>query len=113
MRISWKIIGNLLKNSFVAILKGKFLQRLKAEQYLPQIAYTFFLCAMMILFTLMVDRTLTKVEANKTTLRNLSVEHTQKEYELIMLNRRSTVTDLLEKYGSEIREPEKPATVLK
>lgn len=112
MKIRWKVIGNFLKNSFVAILKGQFLQRLKAEKYLPQIAFTFFLCAMMILFTIVVDGTLTKVEHNKATLRNLSVEHTQKEYELIMLNRRSTVTDLLEKQGSEVGEPEKPVTVL-
>ncbi|MCQ2175560.1 MAG: hypothetical protein MJY80_04270 [Bacteroidales bacterium] len=107
-----KKITSLLKNSLVAILHGEFLLRLKVGNFLPQIAYTFFLFAMIILFTLMVDGTLSKVETNKVRLRNLSVEHTQKEYELIMLSRRSTVSNLLIEKGSTVAEPVKPATHL-
>ena len=111
--ISFKQIPSLLKNSFVAIIRGQFLLRLKVGNYLPQIAYTFFLFAMAILFSLMVDSTLSKVETNKTRLRDLSVEHTQKEYELIMLCRRSTVSNSLIEKGSVVAEPEQPASHLK
>lgn len=99
--------------SIVDILEGRFLQRLRADKYLPQIAYTFFLFTLMILFSFVVDGTLTKVELNKEVLKNLNVEHTQKEYELIMLNRKSTVADILQAEGSELGSPEKAATVLK
>ena len=110
----WRLadVGILLKNSFVAVIKGEFLLRLNIGQYLAQIAWTFFLCAMAILLSFLVDKTLTKVELNRRLLKELSIEQTEKQYELIMLNRRSTVSAILEAQGSAVGEPEKPATVL-
>lgn len=110
----WKLgdLWRFLKNCFVAIVKGEFIMRLKVEKYFAQIAYTFFLFAMMILFSMLVEGTFTKVETNKKTIKELSVLCTQKEYELIVLNRRSTVSALLEEQGSLVAEPEEPATTL-
>ena len=110
----WRIsdIGRAIVNSVVAILKGQFLLRLKVDKYFLQVAWTFFLFAMFILFGLGVDVTLSKVEGNKKQLQELEILHTQKRYELITLNRRSTVARLLKENGSKVSEPEKPAATL-
>ena len=107
----WKIsdIGRFIWNSLGAIVKGQFLLRLNIDKYFLQIAWTFFLFAMFILFGLGVDVTLEKVEKNKKKLQDLEILYTQKRYEMITLNRRSTVSTLLEQNGSKVAEPEKPA----
>lgn len=115
MEKNWKIgdILNILKETAIAIFQGKLLMKLKIHLYLPQIVYTFFLFFLAILFSLVVDNTQAKVESNRLILKELSIENTQKEYELIMLNRRSTVENLLENKGSTLAEPEHPARKLK
>ena len=114
-RRKWKI-SDLLRNlgdCVVAIIQGKFILRLKLDKYFPQIAWTFFLFILLILLNLAVDSTLARVEANQKTLSSLEVLRNQKRYELVKLERRSTVKELLEKSGSQVTEPEKPCTALK
>ena len=106
-------VWKFLKNSLVAILRGELLLRLNVGKYFPQIAYTFLLFALTILFSLMVDGTLGKVEQNKLTLQELERLNSQKTFELITLNRRSTVATLLEEQGSDVTEPTRPAQILK
>ena len=64
----WRLsdIPLILKNAVVAIVKGRLLMSLKIDKYFLQIAYTFFLCAMFILFGLGMDVTLSKVENSST-----------------------------------------------
>ena len=111
----WKVsdIGRAIGNSLVAIVKGQFILRLKIDKYFLQIAWTFFLFAMLILFGLGVDVTLSKMEAGKRELQELEILHTQKKYELVTLGRRSTVSRLLKENGSQVTEPQKPAATLK
>ena len=111
----WKIsdIGKFLLTCLGAIVKGQFILRLKLDKFFPQIAWTFFLFMMAILYSLGVDMTLGKVEDGKKKLSELEVLYTQKSYELISLNRRSTVSNMLEKAGSKVKEPEKPAILVK
>ena len=106
-------IWAFLKNALVAIVKGEFLLRLNLDKIFPQIAYTFFLIFMIILFSLMVDSTLGRVEQNKKTLSELEMLNAQKTFELVTLDRRSTISTLLEEQGSPVAEPQKPAKVLK
>ena len=115
MEKNWKIgdILRILKDAVFAVFHGKLLMKLKIHKYLPQIIYTFFLCFLAILFSLMVDNTQGKVEKNRMVLKELSIENTQKEYELIMLNRRSSVEQLLENSGSAVAEPTEPVIELK
>ena len=110
----WRIgdIGRILAASVAAIFKGQLIFKLKIDKYFLQIAWTFLLFAMTILFSLGVDSALSKVEKNKKTLKELEILHTQKKYELITLNRRSTVSSLLEEKGSAVKEPEKPAITI-
>lgn len=110
----WKIsdIGELLKNSFLAIVKGQFLLRLNAGRYIMHIAYTFFLLAMAIWISLMIETTMAKVERNKETITQLQIANSQKTYEVVSLSRRSSVEKRLSDMGSEIKEAEKPAFVI-
>lgn len=111
----WKVsdLGRFLKNSLVAMFKGEFLLRMRVDKIFPQIAFAFFLSLCVIIFNLMVDKTLVKVEDNKKVLQELEIQHTQKTYELVQLSRRSTVSKLLRESGSKVAEPLTPATVLK
>jgi len=112
---TWKIqdIGTWLKNSFRAVLKGEFLLRLDVGRYFIHIVYTFFLFAMIIWISLMIEGTMNKVERNKATLRELEIVHTQKTFEVVSLSRRATVNSMLQQMGSKVTEPQNPAIVLK
>ena len=107
----WKIkdLGTFLVNMLWASLRGELLIKLNIGKVFPQIIYTFILFALIILFSLGVDATMVKVENNNEILHDLEVLHTQKSYELQQLNRRTTITTLLESLGSEVAPPTKPA----
>lgn len=115
MEKTWRIqdLGQGLKNSFRAILKGEFLLRLNVGRYFIHIVYTFFLIAMIIWISLMIESTMTKVERNKAVLRELEIVHTQKVFDVVKLTRRSSVNDMLQEMGSKVTEPVNPATRLK
>ena len=53
------------------------------------------------------------VEKNNTILEGLKIEHAQKTGKLAEFDRVSTVNSLLEKMGSDVTFPEKPATHIK
>ncbi len=111
----WKIgdIGRFLGNSAVATFKGELLLRLRADRWLGHIAFIVMIFMLLILFNIMVDSTLVKVEDNKDILHELEIQHTQKTYELVQIGRRSSVERLLEKSGSKVAEPTEPAKMLK
>lgn len=110
----WKLsdIGVFLKNSFQAALKGEFLLRLNVGRYFIHIMYTFFLFGMTIWVSLMIETTMAKVEKNNARLKELEIVNAQKVFELASAARRSTVETTLSLMGSEVKEPEKPATAL-
>ncbi len=111
----WKIqdLWGLIKDSLVAILKGRFLLRLNIGQYFMHIVYFFLMCALLIWFSLGVDSTLAKVEKNQEVLKELEIQHSNLEFELRTLDRRAALQEMLEESGSKVTGPQKPATVLK
>lgn len=112
---AWRIqdLGTWLKNSFRAILRGEFLLRLNVGRYFIHIVYTFFLIAMIIWISLMIESTMTKVEKGKAELRELEIVHTQKTFDVVKLTRRSSINEMLQQMGSKVTEPQQPATQLK
>ena len=112
---TWKIadIGLFIKNSFKAVLKGEFLLRLNIGRYFIHIAYTFLLFGLVIWLSLMIETTMSKVEKNKAVLKELEIVHSQKVFELVNVSRRSSVEQMLGQLGSNVKEAEKPATVVK
>ncbi|MBQ8069848.1 MAG: hypothetical protein IJ202_03255 [Bacteroidales bacterium] len=107
--MNWKKIGDAIKNGFVAMLHGELLLRLRFDKYFPHIIYTFFLMWMMIWLSMKIENTMVKVEKNKTTLNDMKIYHAQKTVEVVSLDRISTVEDLLQKSGSDVELPVRPA----
>jgi hypothetical protein len=53
------------------------------------------------------------VQNNERTIRTLKIYNAQMTYELVGLDRLSTVETMLEEMGSEVKAPQKPADILK
>ncbi|MBO4263911.1 MAG: hypothetical protein J5871_04455 [Bacteroidales bacterium] len=107
-----RTILTALKNSGGAILRGKLLLRLNVSRYFVHIIYVFFLFAMVIWVSLMIETTMTRVQRNAAALKELEIENTMKTCALVSLSRRSSVSSQLKNMGSKVGEPSRPASVL-
>jgi len=112
---SWKFpnIPGTLKKIVLATLQGKLLMRMRVDEFFPQIAFTFGMLLILILVNLAVDNQLARLEENKKTLAELELVYTQRQYDLIMLERRTNVSTLLKQKNSSVAEPLKPALLIK
>lgn len=110
----WKIsdIGVFLKNSFMAIVKGQFLMRLRIDRYFVHIVYVFFLMAMLILVSLGVENSQGKVEENKKAIKELQIIWSDRTFEAAGRSSRMAVAKRLREMGSSVGEPDQSATVL-
>lgn len=113
MKIDFSKIWEFMRNSFTAALRGEFLLRLRFDRWFLHIIYFFILCTLNIWLTLEIEQTMLDEEKNKAKLEELKIYHAQKTCELVSLDRLSTVQELLEKSGSELAIPEKPADKIK
>ena len=59
------------------------------------------------------EQTMLKVQKNNETIRTLKIQNAQMTYELVGIDRLSTVEMMLEKMESEVTTPQKPADILK
>ncbi len=111
----WKVadIGTFFRNSLDAIVHGKFLMRLRVDEYFVHIVYVFFLMAMLILISLGVESTLNKVEENRRTIEELEIIYADRTFEVADKSRRGSVEQRLKATGSGVGEPLQPATILK
>lgn len=102
-------IGTVMKS----ILSGDILLLLRVDRLLPYILFLFVLGWINIFLNYMIEQTMVKVESNKVLLENYKIYHAQKTYEFVKLGRISTVEDMLDKAGSKVGSPEKPAEIIK
>lgn len=109
MKVDKAKIWEFVKNSFKAILRGEFLLRLRFDKIFIFIIYFFIICTLNIWLTLEIEQTMLNEEKNKSIIEDLKIYHAQKTCELVSLDRLSTVEELLEKNGSRLAVPEKPA----
>jgi len=108
-RFSFRHIFGLLRNSIGAIIQGEFLIRLRFDRYFLHIIYLFFLAVVSIWIKLEIDQTMVRLEESKKELEDYKIYYAQKTCELVELDRLSTVEEMLEKKGSRLTIPEKPA----
>lgn len=113
MKINWNDVRLTLGNFVKALFKGELLLRLGADRYFPHILYTFVIGLAMIWVSMRIDRTLTRVEQNKTVIENLRIEHAEKTAQLARVQRMGAVRQRLKEMGSPLDLPEKPATMMK
>ena len=95
-----------------SILSGDILLLLRVDRLLPYILSLFVLGWINIFLNYMIEQTMVKVENNKVLLENYKIYHAQKTYEFVKMGRISTVEEMLEKAGSEVSSPEKPADTI-
>ena len=100
-------------NFFVSLFRGDLVLKLKADKYFPHILFTFAIIWLCIWVSMRIDKTLTKVEKNRTELSALEIYRDQKRSELEELYSIRVTEKNLEKLGSGLQRPEKPVTVIK
>lgn len=95
-----------------SILSGDILLLLRVDRLLPYILVLFALGWINIFLNYKIERTLVEVENNKVLLENYKIYHAQKTYQFVKMGRISTIEDMLEKGGSKVGTPEKPAETI-
>ena len=100
------------KRVIESILSGDILLLLRVDRLLPYILVLFALGWINIFLNYKIERTLVEVENNKVLLENYKIYHAQKTYQFLKMGRISTIEDMLEKGGSKVGTPEKPAETI-
>ena len=100
------------KKVIKSILSGDILLLLRVDRLLPYILVLFALGWINIFLNYKIERTLVEVENNKVLLENYKIYHAQKTYQFVKMGRISTIEDMLEKGGSKVGTPEKPAETI-
>lgn len=102
-----------VKTVIKSILSGDILLLLRVDRALPYILFLFILGWANIFLNYTIEQTMVKVEKNKDILEDLKNEHAEKVYKFIKAGKQTNVKKMLEKAGSEVTIPEKPATIIK
>ena len=111
--IRWKAICKAIGAFVVSLGRGDLLLRMRVDKALPYILYAFILGCISIWMSFMTEQTMLKVQKNNETLKTLKIHNAQMTYELVGLDRLSTVESMLEEMGSKVQAPSKPADILK
>jgi len=112
-RIDWKACAGAVREFIIALGRGDLVLRMRVDRLFPYILWTFALGCISIWWSYMTEQTLLKVEKNNETLKTLKIEHAQKTYEIVQMDRRGTVEQMLLDMESEVQPPHKPADILK
>ena len=111
--IRWKAIGKAIGAFIISLGRGDLLLRMRVDKALPYILYAFMLGCISIWMSYKTEQTMLKVQRNNEALKTLKIQNAQMTYELVGLDRLSTVENMLENMGSTVKAPTKPADILK
>lgn len=98
-------VGTVIRS----ILSGDILILLRVDRLLPYILFLFALGWVNIFLNYSIEQTMAKVEKNKKTLEYYRNDYANKTYEFVKAGNISNVKSMLEKNGSEVTTPQKPA----
>ena len=96
-----------------AIVNGDILLLLRADRLFPYIIWFCILGWLSIWMSYKAEQTMTQVERNRRELETLKIHHAQKTCEYVGMDRISTIEQLLIENKSEVRAPEKPASLIR
>ncbi len=113
MKMKAKGITDSFKSIVKSIISGDILLLLRVDKLFPYILYAFALGWTSIFMSYKMEQTLGVVEKNRAELETLRIHHAQKTCEYVGLDRISTVEEMLENTGSDVKAPEKPADIIK
>ena len=106
-------MASSVKSIVKSIISGDILLLLRVDRALPYILFLFILGWVNIFLNYTIEQTMVKVEKNKDILEDLKNEHAEKVYKFVKAGKQANIKDMLEKAGSEVTTPEKPATLIK
>ena len=95
-----------------SILSGDILLLMRVDRLLPYILVLFVLGWINIFLNYRIEQVMVQVENNKKILEDYKIYHAQKTYQFVKMGRISTVEDMLDKSGSELTAPIKPAETI-
>ena len=95
-----------------SILRGDILLLLRVDRLLPYILVLFVLGWINIFLNYQIEQVMVQVETNKAKLEDYRIYHAQKTYQFVKMGRISTEEDMLDKGGSELGAPVKPAETI-
>ena len=96
-----------------SIFSGDILILMRVDRALP---YILFLCVLgwvNIFLNYSIEQTMAKVEKNKKVMEYYRNDYANKTYEFVKAGKISNVRTMLEKAGSEVTAPDKPAVIIK
>lgn len=96
-----------------SILSGDILILMRVDKALPYILFLFVLGWVNIFLNYSIEQTMAKVEQSKKTLQYYRNDYANKTYEFAKAGNITNVKKMLEKAGSEVTIPEKPAETIK
>jgi hypothetical protein len=113
MNIRWKAIGKAIGAFIISLGRGDLLLRMRVDKILPYILYVFILGCISIWMSYKTEQTMLKAQNNNETIKTLKIHNAQMTYELVGLDRLTTVENMLEDMNSQVKAPIKPADILK
>lgn len=94
-------ISKYIKSFF----RGDFLTVIKADRNIPFILYVFVLIILYITINLLIEQTMTVRQENERIIKELNIDYTQKSLELISIDTRSKIEEMLREKGSSLEKP--------
>jgi hypothetical protein len=102
-----------VKTVIKSILSGDILLLMRVDRALPYILFLFVLGWINIFLNYSIEQTMAKVEKNKKIMEYYRNDYANKTYEFVKAGKISNVRTMLEKAGSEVTAPDKPAVIIK
>jgi hypothetical protein len=102
-----------VKTVMKSILSGDILLLMRVDRALPYILFLFVLGWVNIFLNYSIEQTMAKVEKNKKVMEYYRNDYANKTYEFVKSGKVSNVKTMLEKAGSDVTTPEKPAVIIR
>lgn len=96
---------------FGSFFRGEQLIRIMSKQ-MTFILTIFITVICLIIWNMKVEEEMVKSENLLEEVENLKIQYTHKNIELISLNKRTTIEEMLERSGSTLKAPVKPAQIV-
>lgn len=108
-----KNIANKTKKIIVSICKGKFIVEMHIDRCFPHIIVLFLLSLTSMYMSYKAEQTMLQRERNKSEIEALRIRRSQIAVKVASMDRLTTVDSKLKEMGSNLKAPQKPATVVK
>lgn len=106
-------VWNYIVKGLRSLRTGEFLLLIGADKFYVHVMYLFVLMWLSIMLSLKVDKTLSQVGDGKAALRELRIQHDEKEAELVKLHSATVTEKRLKELGSKLEMPKEPVKVIK